>query len=1046
MRGLAAPGDLDFSFGQGGRVLTDLQNGSRDIARGVAVQADGKVLVAGMVMRQYEDINECPILAVERFTPGGILDPSFGEGGKVERLVPGGSGIAVDIAVRPEDGRIFVAGSTIVPNDPTQLPLLSASMDVYSFTTAGAVDTAFGDGGKASVTGGWSKGLALQSDGKILVYGYRATSSDASIVLRFTRDGLPDSSFGSGGQWTSALETNAGRVIRFADMVTLPDGRFLTAAIWRGSEYNEAAVLRFTTAGRLDPTFGQGGILRGISRLAGTALAVQDDGKFLLACIGNETDPPLLNLMRFDLSGVLDSSFGAGGKLSAPMSHGSNLGLNLAVQSGGKITVYGEFFTGTSLPDGVRNYVITSARFLSGGGVDTSYGDSGSLSIPSSGESGGRRRGALQTGGGLLLAESIPRPDGGDFALIHLTDSGSLDTSFGQAGVVSVPATSSSYDFCRSVAVLGDGKVLSLGMVWAPAGYALGLVRHLPGGELDPAFGNNGRLVISAGKASPGECGLAVQPDGKFLIACNVVRDGVYRLVLLRCLPGGPLDPDFGEGGILVTPISSQSDKIDNPGGACVAVLADGKILAAGAQWNGVTYEQAIARYTSEGILDPAFGNAGLAGHRLARSTRCMALQPDGKIVLGGDYSLTRYHASGLPDTTFGTGGLVSLDGQVAPAGVLVLADGNILVANSFIIRRFSTQGSLDATFGDGGSLVLMPPGISSTEMQYYPNVRNGSLTVLGDGRYLFSGWVVTGNYHAFRRTCFLARCTTGGTLDPAFGTAGWVITRTGPDYAGPPGAVVMQGVEKVIAGDTALGKGLDFSLVRYETGPPGAKVRLGSLSGMTSSSVTVSGIINPSGSPASAKFDYNGRSTPVTLSAPDGSLPQSVSVTLPGLAPGGVYTGRFSVTNAGGLNTSDSVTFTVPTRLQEWRARWFGSGANSGPAADTADVDGDGLSNLMEFACGLNPLSGDSLPLSTALNSTGIEFTYIRSKAAKADGCYFVVEYNSVPGGTGWLTNGVTETVLADNGEMEQVRASVPAGSGTRRFVRLTVRRLRGD
>ena len=105
----ATPGDLDTTFGTGGKVLTDFGSSSNDIAQAVAVQEDGKIVVAG-----YSDANGGYEFAVSRYTRTGAPDMSFGSGGKVLTDVGGGGNDnATAIAVQ-KDGKIVVAGFSAV--------------------------------------------------------------------------------------------------------------------------------------------------------------------------------------------------------------------------------------------------------------------------------------------------------------------------------------------------------------------------------------------------------------------------------------------------------------------------------------------------------------------------------------------------------------------------------------------------------------------------------------------------------------------------------------------------------------------------------------------------------------------------------------------------------------------------------------------------------------------------------------------------------------------------------------------------------------------
>ena len=127
-------------------------------------------------------------------------------------------------------------------------------------------------------------------------------------------------------------------------------------------------------------------------------------------------------------------------------------------------------------------------------------------------------------------------------------------------------------------------------------------------------------------------------------------------------------------------------------------------------------------------------------------------------------------------------------------------------------------------------------------------------------------------------------------------------------------------------------------------------------------------------------------------------------------------------------------------TAQQSWRQQYFGSTANSGNAADELDFDKDGLSNLLEWALGLNPTLPSAMPDEVEANGGVVEFTYSRSTAAANAGASFIVEWSDTLAGNSWSSAGVTQEVLSDNGTLQQVKATLPAATQGRRFTHLRV------
>lgn len=135
-----------------------------------------------------------------------------------------------------------------------------------------------------------------------------------------------------------------------------------------------------------------------------------------------------------------------------------------------------------------------------------------------------------------------------------------------------------------------------------------------------------------------------------------------------------------------------------------------------------------------------------------------------------------------------------------------------------------------------------------------------------------------------------------------------------------------------------------------------------------------------------------------------------------------------------------EQVSSSGSTPQESWRQTYFSTTSNTGNAADLFDFDDDGLANLIEFACNLDPTTASPIPQSAARSGENIEFTYPRSVAAVNSGVQFVVEWSDdLPLGN-WSVAGVSHLILSNNGTVQQMKATLPAGSAGRRFVRLSV------
>jgi len=192
---VAALGDLDTSFSTDGIVTTDI-GGSTDYGRGVAVDSAGRVIVAG-----YSDNGSTYDFAVVRYTSAGVLDTTFGTGGKVTTAIGTsndlGHGVVVDSA-----GRVIVAGYSDNGSDN--------DFAVVRYTSAGVLDTTFGTDGKVTTAIGTSNDtgqtVTVDSAGRIVVAGDSYNGSDLDFaVVRYTSAGVLDTTFGTDGKVTTAI-------------------------------------------------------------------------------------------------------------------------------------------------------------------------------------------------------------------------------------------------------------------------------------------------------------------------------------------------------------------------------------------------------------------------------------------------------------------------------------------------------------------------------------------------------------------------------------------------------------------------------------------------------------------------------------------------------------------------------------------------------------------------------------------------------------------------------------------------------------------------
>lgn len=259
-----------------------------------------------------------------------------------------------------------------------------------------------------------------------------------------------------------------------------------------------------------------------------------------------------------------------------------------------------------------------------------------------------------------------------DFVAARFNANGSLDTSFDGVGYAVTPfGPSGPGEQCNAVAVQADGMIVSAGYTYETGASHVALTRHTASGQLDPLFGSGGKLVINASGSANGASearALLVQPDGKLLIAGHAFSAGGNDdFLLMRLNADGTPDSAFGSAGIARTPIGASED-IAN----AMVRQPDGRIVLAGSVYAaGGQRDFALARYTTVGVLDPSFGNGGLVTTPIGPSddyAYALALMPWGRLVAAGSARVTAgqsdtalavaaYNADGSLDHYFGDAG-----------------------------------------------------------------------------------------------------------------------------------------------------------------------------------------------------------------------------------------------------------------------------------------------------------------------------------------------------------------------------------------------------
>ncbi|MFO0844447.1 MAG: hypothetical protein U0797_18960 [Gemmataceae bacterium] len=415
------------------------------------------------------------------------------------------------------------------------------------------------------------------------------------------------------------------------------------------------------SAGALDPTFGNGGIvttslIKG-DDIANAVLIQPWDGKIVAAGSTWGGNSMVMGLTRYNADGSLDGTFGSGGKVTSKIGtnwwNAAALYPHAGTANDGKIVEAG---------------AGSLARFNANGSTDTSFGKRGLVAV-----SWAIAGVVVQPDGKIVVAGD----NGSAFMLSRYNANGTLDTSFGAGGTATL-SLGSSGGYANALGLQADGKLVIAGAIGPGPDTAWELARFNANGTLDTTFNSAGAVpgtVTTAFTAGAGPLrGLAIYPGtgtdtadyGKIVAAGSITGNpgGINssQIALARYNADGTADSTFGLAGQVVTPFPSG-------GGVAwaVALQADGEVVLAGQTYqypgNG-HWAFSLLRYNTDGSLDTTFGSGGIvATPNATNDNRAwgVAIQSDGRIVAAGstfgstgwDFQAARYLASASQANSF---------------------------------------------------------------------------------------------------------------------------------------------------------------------------------------------------------------------------------------------------------------------------------------------------------------------------------------------------------------------------------------------------------
>jgi uncharacterized delta-60 repeat protein len=694
-----ADGTLDRDF------AANIGTGPNSQVLSVIIQSDGKILIGGF----FTTFNGTPAVRLARLNPDGTLDTTFSTnvGTRFNSTVR-------SIAVQ-SDGKILVGGNF-------------SGFSTFAFlrlNSNGTLDDSFsvGQGFRLNGANGTVFDIKIQSDGKIIVVGsftsYSNSTNDASRIVRLNSDGTRDFSFSQNLFNDQILKAHI-----------QADGKVIVGGLFTVNGNIPNRIARLNSNGSLDTTFNTN-VGSGASG-AINSLATQSDGRIILGGAFTAFNGTTVNrIARLNSSGTLDTVFTTNNGVGA-----NSTITSIEIQSDNKILIGGLFFTFQQTGHRASRPLQLNSD---GGVVQVLDGADGIVSAV-----------AIQPDSKIVIGGHFRKFNGTTVNFIaRLNPNGILDTTFTTNNGTGIPDTAAIYEVTvRGLAIQSDGKIVLVGGFTQFNGEIVNyIVRLNSNGTLDTAFRANTLNGFSGISQS-----VAIQPDGKILIGgfsfTSFNLTTVNRIARLNS--NGTLDTAFttntGTGAnFAIYSIAVQSDgkillagefttfngttvnrivRLNSDGTRdtefttntgtgspnaifSVAIQSDGKILIGGvfATFNGTTVNR-IARLNPNGTLDTNFdtntgtGTGAIGG--AVNTVNSIAIQPDGKIVIGGEFTsfngitvnrIVRLNSDGTTDTSFttnaGTGNNSSVDAiAIQPSDETIILGGNFTTFNDVNARR----------------------------------------------------------------------------------------------------------------------------------------------------------------------------------------------------------------------------------------------------------------------------------------------------------------------------------------------------------------------
>ena len=416
-----------------------------------------------------------------------------------------------------------------------------------------------------------------------------------------------DPNFGIGGKVTTPIGNDQEAITSIAQQ---PDGKIVASGVSKESDHEfRTIVCRYNTDGSIDTSFGIGGKVALdylFHESINCKLKLQSDGKILIATnVGDMEYNYDFLFVRLNNDGSYDSGFGSNGIVITNFETG-NIVRSLELQADGKIILAGECSGNDGIANQFENFAV--ARYNPDGSLDDTFGTNGKVVINigsnsiSSYSIDGIYAVKLQSDGKIILGGYTDAQNSIEVynsVLVRLNSNGTIDTTFGTNGITITNFEASSAGI-NTLLISNDDTIVSGSIVNfnSNGNTKIGLLKYDANGNLDMAFGTNGRTITQVNTTAMLDTiwDMVLQPDGK-IVAAGYSFNTTIDMLLMRYNNNGSLDPSFDGDGILLTDFGSTAD-----GAYSVLIQPDGKIIIGGLSGINPNYEFALARFTFENL------------------------------------------------------------------------------------------------------------------------------------------------------------------------------------------------------------------------------------------------------------------------------------------------------------------------------------------------------------------------------------------------------------------------------------------------------------